>query len=142
MAPLMSRKTSPTQNQAITSRWIFVPTGTLASAFFAFSVFASLVFSAFRLSVFTMHHHRPFRGPGFAFDCNRRFHCNRRSGRFSARSGLAYLQLNKIGWVNTRIARRTEAPFGIGHGLFERGEREVAERIGTDEFANVFGRVR
>src|SRR5690349_14384091 len=126
MAPLISKKTSPTQNQAMTSRWIFVFTGRLASAFFVFS---------FSLSVFTMHHHRPFCGRGFSF------YCNRRRARFSVGSRFAYFQLHKIGRVNARITRRAEPAFGIGDGLFEGRKREITERIRAEEFADVFGRV-
>src|SRR5215472_3245507 len=104
IAPLISRKTSPTQNQAMISRWTFVFTGRLASAFSAFFVFS--------LSAFTMHHHRPFSGRGFAFHCNRSFR------RFAFRIGPAHFQLHKIGRVNSRITRRTEPAFGISDGLF------------------------
>src|SRR5215472_3680586 len=128
MAPLISRKTSPTQNQAMISRWIFVFTGRLASAFSTF------FFSVFSLSAFTMHHHRPFSGPGFPLHCNRSF-------LFTVRIGPANFQLHKIGRVNPRIARRTEPAFGVDDGLFEGRKREIAERIRTEEFADVFGRV-
>src|SRR5215831_13189796 len=127
MAPLMSRKTSPTQNQAITSRWILVFTGTLASTFFVFS---------FSLSAFTMHHHRPFSGRGFAFHCNRSFR------RFTVRIRPAYFQLHKIGRVNPRITRRTEPVFGIGDSLLEGRKREIAERIRGQELADLFGQIR
>ena len=70
----------PTQNQAITSRWTLVLIGTLDSGFFAFSVFG--------LSAFTMHHHRPFWGSGFAL------YCNRSGGRISGGSAPANLQLH------------------------------------------------
>src|SRR5689334_14051319 len=128
MAPLISKKTSPTQNQAMTSRWIFVFTGTFASAFFDFSVF-----SLFSLSAFTMHHHRPFSGPGFTFYCNRSFR------RFADRIGAANFQLHKIGRVNARITRRTEPAFGIGDGLLEGRKREIAEGIRAEEVANFLG---
>src|SRR5690242_13047984 len=127
MAPLISKKTSPTQNQAMTSRWIFVFTGTFASVFFAFSV------SSF--SAFTMHHHRPFSGRGFTFHCNRSFR------RFALRIGPANFQLHKIGRVNPRVTRRTEPAFGISDSLFEGRKREIAERVRAEEFADFFGRV-
>src|SRR5215467_665970 len=127
MAPLISRKTSPTQNQAMTSRWILVFTGTVSSVF--------LVFSDFSLSAFTMHHHRPFSGRGFTF------HCNRSLRRFAVRIGPAHFQLHKIGWVNTRITRRTEPVFGISDGLLERKKGKIAEGIRAEEFADLFRRV-
>src|SRR5690349_16659433 len=127
MAPLISKKTSPTHNQAMTSHWIFVCTGTFASVFFAFPV------SSF--SAFTMHHHRPFSGRGFIFYCNRSFH------PFAVRIRLANFQLHKIGRVNPRITRRTEPAFGISDSLFEGRKREIAERIRAEEFADFFGRV-
>src|SRR5579864_8870721 len=122
IAPLISRKTSPTQNQEITSRRILAFTGAFSSFFF--------------LSAFTMHHNRMLCEPGFTF------YCTRRSARFSVRSALAYLQLYKVGRVNPRITRRTEAPFGIGDGLFEGRKREVAERVRPNEFAGLFRGVR
>src|SRR6266566_7295514 len=128
MVPLISRNTSPTQNQAITSRWTFVLIGTFASGFFAFSVFA--------LSAFTMHHHRPFCGSGFTA------YCNRSGGPIFGGTAPANLQLHQVGRVNPRIARRTESAFAVGDGLFERSKREIAERIRTDEFADFFGRFR
>src|ERR1051325_5783727 len=121
MAPLMSRKTRPTQNHAMTSRWIFVPMGTLVSAFF--------VFSAFTLSAFTIHHHRPLCGRGLSI------YCNRRSGLFSAGSRLADFQLDKIRRVNTCITRRAKAAFDVRDGLFERRKGQVAKRICAKEFA-------
>src|SRR5262249_25905147 len=127
MAPLISRKTSPTQNHAMISRWIFVFTGRLASAFFAFSVFS--------LSAFTMHHHRPLCGRGFAFYCNRSFR------RLAVGIGPADFQLHKIGRVNARIARRTEPALGISDGLLEGRKGEIAERIRAEEFADFLGRV-
>src|SRR5215469_4326712 len=129
MAPLINRKTRPTQNQAMISRWIFVFTGRLASAFSFF------VFSVFSLSGFTMHHHRPFFGSSFILYCNRRY------AQFSVRSGSANFQLHKIGRVNARITRRTETVFGISDGFFEGCEGKVAERIRAQEFADVLGRV-
>src|SRR5229473_8491428 len=131
MAPLMSRKTRPTQNHAIISRWIFVPTGTLASGFFFLS---ALTLSAL-LSAFTMHHHRRLCGPGSIL------YCSRRSVQLPIGSGLAYLELYEIGRVNSRITRGTEPALGIGDGLFERRQGKVAERIRAKEFADFFGRI-
>src|SRR5690242_15078787 len=130
MAPLISKKTSPTQNQAMTSRWIFVFTGTFASAFFDFSVF-----SVFSTSAFTMHHHRPFSGRGFPFHCNRSFR------GFAVGIGPANLQLHKIGRVNPRITRRTEPVFGISDGLLEGRKREIAEGVRAEELADLLGRI-
>src|SRR2546428_2290240 len=123
MATLMSRKTRPTQNQAIISRWIFVFTGTFASGFFFFSAF-------------TLHHHRPLCGPEFTF------HCSRRSGCLPVGRGLADFQLHEIRWIDARITRRTKPAFGIGHSLPECGKGKVAEGIGADKFTGLFGRVR
>src|SRR5215472_10887201 len=128
MVPLISRNTSPTQNQAITSRWIFVLIGTFTSVFFAFSVFA--------LSAFTMHHHRPFCGSRLTI------YCNRSGGRIFLGTAPANLQLYQVGRINACVTRRTESTFGVGDGLFERGKREVAERIRAEEFADLFGRLR
>src|SRR5690349_14705435 len=128
MAPLMSRKTRPTQNHAMTSRWIFVPIGILVSVFF--------VLSALMLSAFTIHHHRPLCGRGFPI------YCNRRTGLFSVGSRLADFQLDKIRRVNTRIARRAKPAFGVRDGFFERRKGQVAKRICAEEFADFFGRVR
>src|SRR5438105_14985865 len=133
MAPLMSRNTRPTQNHAIISRWIFVPTGTCASVFFSLS---ALAISALAMSSFTMHHHRPFCGRGFTV------YCNRRRTRFSVGSRFADLQLHKICRVNTRITRRTEPAFGISDSLFQGRQREVAQRVRAQEFADVLRRVR
>src|SRR5437763_1125072 len=127
MAPLISKKTRPTQNQAMTSRWIFVFTGTFASVFFAFSVFS--------FSVFTMHHHRPFSGRGFPYHCNRSFR------RFTGRIGHANFQLHKIGRINTRITRRAEPAFGISDGLLQGRKREIAEGTRAEEFADFLGRI-
>src|SRR5215469_7804143 len=129
MAPFINRKTSPTQNQAMTSRWILVFTGRLASTFSFF------VFSVFSLSGFTMHHHRPFSGRRFTF------YCNRRCARFPVGSGAAHFQLNKIGRIHTRVARRTESAVGVRDGLLEGRKREIAERIRAEEFADFLGRV-
>src|SRR5215469_12869475 len=128
MVPLMSKNTSPTQNQAITSRWTFVLIGRLASDFFGFSVFA--------LSAFTMHHHRPFCGSGFAL------YCNRIGGRISGGSAPANFQLHQVSRIHPRIARGTEPAFRVGDGVFERRKREVAERVRGKEFADFFGRLR
>src|SRR5436309_2310624 len=128
MVPLISRNTSPTQNQAITSRWTFVLIGRFASGFFAFSGFA--------LSAFTMHRHRPFCGSGFTV------YCNRSGGRIFGGTAPANLQLHQVGRVNTRIARPTESALVVADGLFERGQREVAKRIRAEEFADFFGRLR
>src|ERR1700684_4222092 len=48
IVPLISRNARPTQNHAIISRWIFVPTATCVTSCFLL------------LSAFTFHHHRPF----------------------------------------------------------------------------------
>src|SRR5205807_1746949 len=128
MVPLISRNTSPTQNQAITSRWTFVLIGRFASGFFAFSGFA--------LSAFTMHRHRPFCGSGFTV------YCNRSGGRIFGGTVPANLQLHQVGRVNTRIARPPESALVVADGLFERGKREVAKRIRAEEFADFLGRLR
>src|SRR5215470_767548 len=129
MVPLISRKARPTQNQAMISRRILVPTGTLASDFFFLSDFSFF-------SAFTMHHHRPQCGHGLIFYCSRGFHCNRRFGRLSVGGRLAHFQLHEIGRIDARITRRTETPFGISDGLLEGGKGEVTERVSAEELAD------
>src|SRR6266849_6615273 len=102
MVPLIRRNTSPTQNHAMISRWIFVPTGTIASCFFF-------------LSAFTFHHHRPLCGPGFTSIFMQM------SGRLSIRGGFADLELHQVRGIDACITRRTKAAFGISNGLSQGG---------------------
>src|SRR5207302_6499522 len=48
----------------------------------------------------------------------------------AVRAAFANLKLHEIGWINTRITRRTEVALGVADGLFQAVERDVAERIG------------
>src|SRR6266849_8050434 len=122
MVPLIRMNTSPTQNHAMISRWIFVPTGTCASCFFF-------------LSAFTFHHHRPLRGRGFTAVARRSF------AGFAVKSIFAHLELHQIRRIDARITRRTELAFGITDRPAQRREGNVAERIGAQEFADFFRRV-
>src|SRR5207302_8780224 len=104
IVPLMSRKTRPTQNQAMISRWILVFTGTFASSCFFF------------FSAFTFHHHRPFCGRGFTVVARTTF-----TG-FAVWRAFAYLELHQIRGIDTRITRRAELAFGTTDGPAKRRE--------------------
>src|SRR5258708_13718827 len=104
IVPLMRRKTRPTQNHAIISRWILVFTGKLASA--------CLVF----FSAFTFHHHRPLCGRGFTSVSMGSF-----TG-FAARGAFTHLQLHQVRRVDARITRRTKLACGITDRAAQRGE--------------------
>src|SRR5712691_9816523 len=94
MVPLIRRNTSPTQNHAMISRWIFVPTGTFASCFFF-------------LSAFTFHRHRPLRGPGFTAG-------NLHPGTgFAVRRAFPHLQLHQTGRIGARVTRSAEMAFCV-----------------------------
>src|SRR5437762_2838012 len=118
IVPLMSRKTRPTQNQAIISRWIFVFTGKFASSCFFF------------FSAFTFHHQRPLCGRGFNAVAWGMF------AGLAVGSAFAHLQLHQIRGINARITRRTEPASGITDGAAQRRKRNVAQRIGAQELAD------
>src|SRR6266849_288811 len=124
IVPLISRKARPTQNHAMISRWILVFTGKFACS--------CLVF----FSVFTFHHHRPLCGRGFTAVSMSSF------AGFAVGSAFAHLELHQIRRIDARITRRTELAFSITDRAAQRREGNVAERIGTEEFADFFGRVR
>src|SRR5258708_32619189 len=120
IVPLMRRNTRPTQNHAITSRWILVFTGKLASA--------CLVF----FSAFTFHHHRPLCGRGFVSISMGSF------AGFAVGSAFAHLQLHQICGINTRITRRAKPAFGVIDGAAQRWERNIAQRFAAKQFADFF----
>src|SRR5207302_8513733 len=123
IVPLMSRKTRPTQNQAMISRWILVFTGKFASSCFFF------------FSAFTFHHHRPLCGRGFTAIAWGMF------AGLDVGSALAHFQLHQIRGINARITRRTEPARGITDRAAQGRQRNVAQRISAKEFADFLGRV-
>src|SRR5258708_13701792 len=116
IVPLMRRNTRPTQNHAITSRWILVFTGKLASA--------CLVF----FSAFTFHHHRPLCGRGFVSISMGSF------AGFAVGSAFAHLELHQIRGINTRITRRTKLSGGVRDRPAQRSVRNITQRIGPEAF--------
>src|ERR1700722_4101662 len=139
MGPLISRKASPTQNQSSTSRWTRWPMGSLGSSIFLpealpVSFTVSLAIGSCVVSAFTFHRH------GSLHMC-----VVRSVAIFLFRGvavALANFELHEIGRIDSGITRRTELAFGVIHGLAQGGERNVAERIRAEEFANFFGSVR
>src|SRR5260370_10974073 len=123
IVPLMRRNTRPTQNHAITSRWILVFTGKLASA--------CLVF----FSAFTFHHHRPLCGRGFVSISMGSF------AGFAVGSAFAHLKLHQIRRIVARITRRTKLAFGITNRAAHRRQRNIAQRSGAKTLADFFGTV-
>src|SRR5580693_1857720 len=124
MVPLIKRKARPTQNHAIISRWILVFTGRFSSS------------CVFFFSAFTFHRHWALGGRGFTAVTLDSF------AGLAVGGAFAHFQLHEIGRVVPRITRRTKLAFGIAEGLAQRGERDVAERIGAEEFANFFRGIR
>src|SRR5207253_786103 len=61
---------------------------------------------------------------------------------FAVWRALAYLELHQVRRVDTRIARGTEPALGITDSPAKRRERNVAQRIRAEEFANLFRSIR
>src|SRR2546423_8306564 len=123
MVPLISKNTSATQNHAITSRWMRCPTGglTCVCVFFSLGRFAS---------AFTFHRHRTLDGV-----LTITIH---RVTRFAVRAAFAHFQLHQVCGIHARVARRAEIVFGVTDRLLQSCQRDIAERIRTDKFANLF----
>src|ERR1700731_1600864 len=125
IVPLISRNTSATQNHAMISCWTRCPTGTLACT--------SLFFLA---SAFMFHRHRPF---ACAVFLEIRLP---RVGSLSVGAAFSHFQLHQVRGIHAGIARGAVVALGIVHRPLESGEGNVAERIRSDEFANLFRRAR
>src|SRR6266436_5611064 len=123
IVPLIRRKASPTQNQAITSRFTRWAMGSLGSAMALLAALTvslpatlpislSLGFSV--ASAFTFHRHRSFEK------------CVVRRvsvlGIWSGSVAFANFELYEIRGIDARVTRRTELAFGVIHGLAQRGE--------------------
>src|ERR1700730_3214397 len=125
IVPLISRNTSATQNHAMISCWTRCPTGTLACT--------SLFFLA---SAFMFHRHRPL-------DCAVFLEIRLpRVVRLTVGAAFAHFQLHQIGGIHAGVAGGAVVALGVIHRLLEAGERNVAQRIRSDEFANFFRRAR
>src|ERR1700760_1838146 len=97
MVPLISRKARPTQNQAIISRWILVPTGTCASSS-----------RTLRSAIAFHHRYRFFVGHFVGGVAVERAH-------HSVAGARADFQLYQIRGVSPGVARSTEFPVaGVG----------------------------
>src|SRR5439155_18197819 len=90
----------------------------------------------FFFSAFTFHHHRPLCGRGFTAVARSIF------AGFAVWRAFAYLELHQVRRVDTCITRRAELAFGITDSPAKRRERNVAQRIRAEEFANFFRSVR
>src|SRR5260221_2944595 len=62
-------------------------------------------------------------------------------GRICIGGGFANFELDQVRRVVAGVARGAEFCFGVVHGLFETAEREIAERIGAQIFADLLRRV-
>src|SRR5882762_5679693 len=82
------------------------------------------------------HHNRPLCGRGFHAVAWGMF------AGFAVGSVFAHLKLHQIRRINARVTRRTEPPRGIADRSAQRRERNIAQRIGAQELADFFGRVR
>src|SRR5271170_2246584 len=112
--PLMSMKARMTQNQAMISLFTFTLMGTSGSFAEAF------LFFTFVSSAFTIHHHS-FR-------------------RFVGLGAFADFELHEVGGIDAGVAGGAERAVGITDRAAKAGEREIAERIGAEKFANLLGR--
>src|SRR5208282_2310103 len=136
MVALMSKKASPTQNHAMTSRCTRWPRGSFGSSTFLAGALAvplavSLPIGSCVVSAFTFHRHGSLDGQIVgAIAILWMF------GRVAV--ALADFELHEVRGIDAGITRRTKLAFGVIHGLAKRGKRNVAERIGPEEFANVF----
>src|ERR1700719_1202646 len=101
MAPLMSRNTSPTQNQAMISRRTFCSTVS-----FSGSTFSRLAFSCFTsaFSTFTFHRY------------------GRRFAQLADPRALPHLKLHEVGRIVSCVTRRTKVPFGVVHRFPQTGQ--------------------
>src|SRR6266849_6834727 len=123
MVPLISKKTSATQNHAMTSRCTRWPIGTLGCA--------SLVRLA---SAFMFHRHGMLAiliFPRLAPYC---------FPYFATRMIFAHLQLHQVRWVHACVARRAIVALCVADRLLHAGQRNVAQRIRANEFANFLWR--
>src|ERR1700675_80445 len=120
MVPLISKKTSATQNHAMISRWTFCPTGTwgTASLLRLASALTSLFGSAFN-SAFMFHRHGILVG-AFTSVAIHRVTC------FAARNAIAHFKLHQVRGIHARVARRAVTAFRVAHRLLQSGERNVA----------------
>src|SRR6266403_495732 len=128
MVPLISKKTSATQNQAMTSRCTRCPTGTFDSASFVLRLA-----SAFR-SAFMFHRHRMLVR---AFTI-----INHRFTFFAARNIVAHFQLHQVGRIHSGVAGGAVTVLCVVHRPLQSAQRNVAQRVGPDIFANFLWRVR
>src|SRR5215475_910546 len=106
IAPLISRNTRPTQNQASTS------CRTLSRRVGVFVRGRSW-------SVFTFHRHRGA------------------LRRLATRRTFADLQLHQVGRIASGVAGGAEVALAVADGLAQAGERDVAERVGAEEPADL-----
>src|SRR5580693_1895423 len=137
MVPLINRNASPTQNQAMTSRWTRCAIGSLGSSTFLaggfpVSLTPPLLTGSCVTSAFTFHHH------GF-LDCCVVARITVRLLRAAAIAPVADFKLDEVRGIDSGITRRTELAFGVIHSLAEGGKRNVAERIRAEKLANIFG---
>src|ERR1700693_1719964 len=123
MVPLMSKNTSATQNQAMISRCTRCPTGTLGCA--------SLLGLG---SAFMFHRHGMFDWC-FTSVAVHDVTC-------LVRMALAHFQLHQVRRIDAGIARRAIAALRVAHRASQSGQRNVAQRIRSDEFADFFRRAR
>src|SRR5215813_5080462 len=124
--PLTSTKMRMTQNQAMASRVTFCWVVRFSSDFFCLSGLAGLVFMRHRDWAVGLYGSGTFHAGLFQ--------------KLPVRAALANFELHEVGRINARITRRTKRALGIADGLFQSGERNVAERIGAEEFADFRGR--
>src|SRR5258708_25225128 len=114
-APLISRKTRPTQNQASASRPIFsfiVNAGCFVALFFAACL------------AFMFHRYR------------------RRFAQLAVCCAFSHFELHQVGGIISRVAGRTKVALGVIHCLLQSGHRNVAERIRPEEAPNLSRRIR
>src|ERR1700674_1696410 len=112
MVPLISKNTSATQNQALISRCTFCRTGTLGCA--------SLL--GLR-SAFMLHR------PGM-FDWSFTSVAVHSVTCF-LHYALAHFQLHQVRWIDARVAGRAIVALRVAHRLFQSGQRNIAQRIGS-----------
>src|ERR1700688_4190712 len=128
MVPLMSKKTSATQNHAMISRCTFWPTGTFGCSSF---ILLRLASASFRLaSAFMFHRNRMFRRPFFIVAVHR-VTC-------FIRNSVAHFQLHQVRGVHACVARRAIVASRVVHRLLESSKRNIAQRIGADKRTNFF----
>src|SRR5229473_1347233 len=121
MVPLMSKNTSATQNQAMISRCTFCPTGTLGCA--------SLLGLG---SAFMFHRHGIFDWT-FTSVAVHRVTC-------LVRIAFAHFQLHQVRRIDAGVAGGAIVALRVADSLLQSGQRNVAQRIGSDEFADFFRR--